>query len=360
MYFSIYFMISLSTFVASKTALTRDVDVFPENMYGITWMYFPDGDGIPRLISLEMPPAEFFRSSLDRGFGEIEYRLYTKYNKENYVILDDTAIPVNTSTDPRILENLRNNPVKIVTHGWESSGDRSAVIGIKDAYLNTSYSQNYNVIGVDWGSIAESILYPIVALRTTTVGNSVGSFIDALSDRYQIPAARIHLIGHSLGAHVMGNAGEASKLSVGRITGLDPARPLFEFPAELSKSVRLDPSDGQFVDVIHTCRKVLGVTQPSGNADFYPNSGYAPQPGCTDPSALFEACSHSRSHQLFADSIRRPKSFPAYSCSDWSDFESGKCNVSTTFLGEKANRSAYGSFYLETNANVPYGRGYTE
>ncbi|KAJ2942632.1 hypothetical protein O0L34_g2100 [Tuta absoluta] len=354
-------MILLTAFVASETPYKRDFDVFPDmDMYGKTWMYFPDGDGIPRKISLQMPPIEFLRSSsLSRVSGEIEYRLYTKYNKEKYVILDDSAMPVNNSTDPRILENLRNGTVKIVTHGWESSGDRSAVIGIKDAYLNTEYSENYNVIAVDWGSIAESILYPIVAIQTSPVGVSVGSFIDELSKSYNISAANIHLIGHSLGAHVMGNAGDASKLNVGRITGLDPARPLFEFP-EMPNSVKLDPSDGKFVDVIHTCRKVLGVTQPTGNADFYPNDGFAPQPGCSDSFAIFEACSHSRSHMLFADSIRRPTSYPAYNCSDWSAFESDKCNVTTTFLGEKANTSSYGSFYLETNDNLPFGRGYTE
>ena len=36
---------------------------------------------------------------------------------------------------------------------------------------------------------------------------------------------------------------------LGRITGLDPAEPFFQY---LPEDVRLDPRDAKFVDVIHT------------------------------------------------------------------------------------------------------------
>lgn len=42
----------------------------------------------------------------------------------------------------------------------------------------------------------------------------------------------------------------------------------------------LDPSDAIFVDIIHTAGTTFGVMRPIGHADFYPNDGTAPQPGC--------------------------------------------------------------------------------
>jgi hypothetical protein len=47
---------------------------------------------------------------------------------------------------------------------------------------------------------------------------------------------------------ILGHIGERVK-GLGRITGLDPAEPFFQ---HMPASVRLDPSDASFVDVIHT------------------------------------------------------------------------------------------------------------
>ena len=61
------------------------------------------------------------------------------------------------------------------------------------------------------------------------------------------------MVGHSLGAHLCGYAGDYLKrrwrLTVGRITGLDPAEPHFEWAHPVT---RLDEGDAYFVDVIHT------------------------------------------------------------------------------------------------------------
>ena len=84
--------------------------------------------------------------------------------------------------------------------------------------------------------------------------------------------------------------------------GLDPAGPRFD---NFDEDAKLDRSDAQFVDVIHTNGQSLsvdggfGLLKQSGHVDFYPNGGEK-QPGCTDGlvgvaqsllgSALLQAC----------------------------------------------------------------------
>ena len=67
-----------------------------------------------------------------------------------------------------------------------------------------------------------------------------------------------HIIGHSLGAHIAGYAGEkliaVNRGKLGRISAIDPAQPLFQ---DMPTFVRLDPGDAEFVDVIHTDAKSI-------------------------------------------------------------------------------------------------------
>lgn len=91
-----------------------------------------------------------------------------------------------------------------------------------------------------------------------------------------IESKNIHVIGHSLGAHVSTAVGKIFKGKIGRITGLDPALPFF---SEQDFDV-ISKFDAQFVDIIHTCANILGDFNPKGMVDFYPNFGTPPQPGC--------------------------------------------------------------------------------
>lgn len=73
------------------------------------------------------------------------------------------------------------------------------------------------------------------------------------------------------------------RLYILKISGLDPAGPLFE---SQDPRARLDSSDAMFVDVIHSNGENLilgglGSWQPMGHVDFYPNGGRM-QKGCTN------------------------------------------------------------------------------
>lgn len=82
----------------------------------------------------------------------------------------------------------------------------------------------------------------------------------------------LHLIGHSLGAHICGFAAKElkkrhSKWLVQRITGLDPAQPCFR---NTDPTIHVHSNDAPFVDIIHTNGRFftslgLGFPEPIGN-----------------------------------------------------------------------------------------------
>ena len=97
-------------------------------------------------------------------------------------------------------------------------------------------------------------VYNRAAKNAIRVGKEIGKkFVkDFLINRNQMgqDPKLIHAIGHSLGAHLVGYIGKAnSKPKIGRITGLDPARPYFK---KLKRNEQLHYNDAEFVDVIHT------------------------------------------------------------------------------------------------------------
>ena len=152
----------------------------------------------------------------------------------------------------------------------------------------------------------------------------------------------VHMIGHSLGSHLSGYTGtmlrDTYNLTLGRITGLDPAELAF---TETDTRVRLDPGDAKFVDIVHSdatpfVPKIgLGLLEPIGHVDFYPNGGFN-QPGCERNfwkdagnhrfvSSVFQffSCSHSRSYLYFTESIRHP--MRVVSCDTYEGYNAGEC-----------------------------------
>lgn len=74
----------------------------------------------------------------------------------------------------------------------------------------------------------------------------MADFITSLVSTFKLNLNALKFVGHSLGAHVSGNAGAALQGTVDRIVGLDPAGPLFSVK---NTANRLDPTDAKFVQV---------------------------------------------------------------------------------------------------------------
>uniref|UniRef100_T1JRK9 Lipase domain-containing protein n=1 Tax=Tetranychus urticae TaxID=32264 RepID=T1JRK9_TETUR len=198
--------------------------------------------------------------------------------------------------------------------------------------------ENINYIFVDWGKGA-STWYVQATANTRVVGAQLAQLVEKIILNFGVSKNKIWLIGHSLGAHVVGYAGSIVK-NIGRITGLDPAKPYF---VGMPNEVRLDAGDALFVDVIHTNAPQIsqpfgfGTRQILGHVDFYPNGGNN-QPGCIkeEIAGFFESlqyglqktsiCNHERSIQMLASAIDVSNcEMIAHKCDSFLDFKQGSC-----------------------------------
>ncbi|XP_076240337.1 uncharacterized protein LOC143182900 [Calliopsis andreniformis] len=211
-------------------------------------------------------------------------------------------------------------PTKVIVHGFGSSCDHVWVYEMRSALMTV---HECNIVCVDWGPGSAVPNYVRAAANTRLVGRQLAKLVRSLN----VPLEKVHLIGFSLGAHVAGFAG-AELGNVSRITGLDPAGPLFE---SQDPRARLDETDANFVDVIHSNGEQLllgglGSWQPMGDVDFYPNGGRM-QTGCSNLflgavsdiiwSSAVEGrslCNHRRAYKLFTDSVSPKCRFPAFPC----------------------------------------------
>ncbi|XP_020283949.1 pancreatic triacylglycerol lipase-like isoform X2 [Pseudomyrmex gracilis] len=273
---------------------------------------------------------------LSREIINTRFILYTNYN-----LLDGQIL--NVAKDKSIENSNFNSKrkTKFIIHGFI---DTPLSNWVKEMRSELLAHGDYNVIVVDWagGSLP---LYTQATANTRLVGLEIAHLIKHLQTKYGVDLNDVHLIGHSLGAHTAGYAGEKLNGKIGRITGLDPAEPYFQ---EMPSHVRLDYTDARFVDVIHTDGKSIfflgyGMSQPCGHLDFYPNNGKE-QPGCTDlsettpslpltliregleeASRVLVACNHVRALKLFIESINSKCQYVAHECSNYSSFLRGEC-----------------------------------
>ncbi|GBO98323.1 Vitellogenin-2 [Eumeta japonica] len=144
-----------------------------------------------------------------------------------------------------------------------------------------------------------------------------------------------------------------------RITGLDPARALFEGTLALPEG--LDRTSARFVVIVHSDPGGYGTAKPAGTVDIWPNFGEKGQPGCPqgdfDKFSADDLCDHDRAWRYFVEAIRSPLSFPAAAATSYDEWSTAHDHKNVVYLGDLTDTRARGNYYLTTNAQYPYGKG---
>uniref|UniRef100_A0A8B9QD05 Lipase domain-containing protein n=1 Tax=Apteryx owenii TaxID=8824 RepID=A0A8B9QD05_APTOW len=245
---------------------------------------------------------------------EVQLLLYTRENPDCSEKLSEHNV-----TASEYLNTSKK--IVFVVHGFRPTGSSPVWLGDIKTLLLTS--EDINLIIVDWNRGATTLNYNTAVENTRKVAKILKNYVDQmLADGASLDS--VHMIGVSLGAHVAGFVGKKYNGKLGRITGLDPAGPLF---SQEPPEGRLYHTDAQFIDVIHTDIDALGFRKPLGTIDFYPNGGMD-QPGC--PRTVFSGfqyfkCDHQRSVFLFLSSLKSECNITAYPCDSYSDYKRGKC-----------------------------------
>ncbi|XP_008288601.1 phospholipase A1 member A isoform X2 [Stegastes partitus] len=222
-----------------------------------------------------------------------------------------------------------SRPTKVIVHGYRALGSKPS--WVKELGRALLRAQDANVVVVDW-VYGASFAYNLVVENYKEVALQISVLINQLQ-KHGCRLESFHFIGVSLGAHVAGFVGTLFEGKIGRITGLDPAGPMFKGADTFD---RLDPSDAQFVDAIHTDSDYFGISIPVGHVDFFLNGG-KDQTGCARSRFAsmygYVICDHMRALHVYMSALNGSCPLVGIPCSTYEDFLKGTCVDCDVFKG---------------------------
>ncbi|RVE46508.1 hypothetical protein evm_008858 [Chilo suppressalis] len=299
---------------------------------------FIDEAGVEQVIDSEEEPDEDFLEELEQNDIN-RYVLFTRSNPENgQEITHGIAASISESNFDA------SKKTAVVAHGWLNNEESGLNRAIVTALLS---ADDCNVIVLDWSRLARRNY--ITSFRgVPTVGRRLGRFVGFLNSRAGLSLDNVHLIGFSLGAHLVGNAGRELEGKVARITALDPAGPLWNL-----NSNRIQSSDAVYVEGIHTdgglVELSLGLGLRIGDVDFFPNGGNN-QPGCWTSSI----CSHNRAWRIFAASVSY-NHLEGRRCSNVMQMTLNLCRGDRLRMGNnELKKNGSGRYRVNTRRRYPY------
>ncbi|XP_050343798.1 phospholipase A1 4-like [Nymphalis io] len=240
-------------------------------------------------------------------------------------------VPGYKSQIKRVLEELMRQTYKSVPNIYLIIIDHSAY-----TYENKDKFQSYS----------RSVQYAYY------IGTSLGKFLADFCGR-KVRPDNVHCIGHSLGSHIIGYAGETftniTNEKLWRITGLDPAGPCFS-RSHVEDHIR--SGVGKYVEVYHCNAGYLGTTRTIADTDFFFNYEGKIQPNCDEGDNLEETvkCYHKACVKYWTKTVHNPELYLARSCPSYKAFSEGLCEENeTTIAGCYNPGDARGIFYVSTN-----------
>ncbi|MPC47440.1 Pancreatic triacylglycerol lipase [Portunus trituberculatus] len=183
------------------------------------------------MVTVTAAPQHELRASLD----DVRFLLWTRSNSGDSECLDLIK------GDLYSLGHFNgHDPTVVLIHGFSSHGYSGWPVHSKTGALSS--------------------------LRR--VGKLTAQLLDWLHEAGGMQPAGVQIVGHSLGAHVAGVIGQNLKnFRLPFITGMDPAGPDFY---NMPESSRLDKTDADFVQIIHTNGGgVAEVSGPTGRVNEY-------------------------------------------------------------------------------------------
>jgi len=219
------------------------------------------------------------------------------------------------------------------------------------AHSNRSFRPN--VIVVEWSEFAHGSLFAATQ-NSFKVSRRLARMLAALARVGGLQPELMHCLGHSIGAHICGQAarlafGEQRAVRLGRITGLDPGGFCYELGIRNETTyLGLRPSDALLVDAYYSNRTPFGNRYLVGQYNVRLGNAYLQRP-CSvwrNPrlaSDYFRAavrfllgnvghndlltCDHYFATRFAHQLPGKDCSYVAYACSSYRHFTRGLCGL---------------------------------
>ncbi|XP_022170448.1 lipase member H-like isoform X2 [Myzus persicae] len=220
---------------------------------------------------------------------EVKYYFYD----HNYQLMEENNLTISG-----------NKSLIVFVHGFRSSPRTGVVADLGKSLMQWTDS---NVVLVDWSKWTQKLDYTDAVLKLPAVATYLFDWLNSLRDRGIVQSLDdVTLIGHSLGAQLIGYTGHRLNGTIKRVIALEPAQPSFK---DSQKIERVDVDSGQFVMALHTSTMFFGLREPVGHVDFYFNGGQI-QPSCNFDTI----CGHIVVLNYLSDSLKNATEFKAYRC----------------------------------------------